>query len=76
MRLLFLFVLAFLVFPGALGIEEHPSPRIVNGDKVPQGKYKFMVSLQKHNNHTHFCGGSVLNDDTILTGKQSTSEPN
>lgn len=51
------------------------SGRVVNGQDVPEGKYPFIVSLQSIKKpcetktaDSHFCGGSVINDNTILTG--------
>lgn len=50
------------------------SGRVIHGQDVPEGKYPFIVSLRyspyspcEYLRH-HFCGGSVINDNTILTG--------
>lgn len=40
-------------------------PRIIGGTEAPAGRWPFMASLQ--NGGRHFCGGSILNDNTILT---------
>lgn len=42
------------------------TPRIINGHDSKPGDWPFMVSLMYHGNQ-HFCGGSILNDNTILT---------
>jgi len=39
--------------------------RVIGGTKVPEGKYPFIVSLQKSGKH--MCGGSILTDTWILT---------
>lgn len=39
---------------------ESPTGRIINGAKVPEGKYTFMASLQfnvQKGKWAHFCGG-------------------
>ena len=41
------------------------STRIVGGIVAPQGAFPFIVSLSR--NGEHFCGGSLLNADTVLT---------
>ena len=45
--------------------------RIINGFDVAEGKWPFMVSIQYYHNlitgTQHFCGGTILNDNTILT---------
>lgn len=58
-----------LVYANALD-----SGRIINGHDVSEGKYPFIVSLQYGDNPCnpikakgHFCAGSVINDNTILT---------
>lgn len=43
--------------------EESPSGRIINGAKVPDGKYNFVASLQAlniQNKWIHYCGGITL----------------
>ncbi|KAH9403588.1 Tpsab1p [Tyrophagus putrescentiae] len=42
---------------------------IINGDKVAEGKYRFTASLQLSvkEDWAFFCGGSILNDEYILT---------
>lgn len=40
---------------------------IINGVKVPEGKYPFMAAFVVKGTHNAFCGGSVLNAITILT---------
>ena len=49
---------------------ELPEPFIVGGEEVdpacPDCKYPFMVSLQT-NNGWHFCGGSLVREDWIIT---------
>lgn len=67
------FLSTFLLISSAHANTED-SGRVINGHDVPEGKYPFIVSLQQLNipgvdflGSSHFCGGSVLNDNTILT---------
>lgn len=43
--------------------------RIYNGETVEAGKWPFMVALLFNTGmgYTQFCGGSIINDDSILT---------
>lgn len=51
--------LAAAILPDESGIQ------IVGGEKARKGDYPFIVSLAK--NGTHYCGGTLLNEKTILT---------
>ncbi|XP_049785283.1 chymotrypsin-1-like [Schistocerca cancellata] len=42
-----------------------PESRIVNGTEVMGGQYPFMISLRV--NGSHNCGGTVLNEEWVLT---------
>ncbi|XP_025986030.1 chymotrypsin-2-like [Solenopsis invicta] len=42
-------------------------PRIVNGEDAREGEIPYQVSLQRINNDFHFCGGSILNDNYVIT---------
>ncbi|XP_049812778.1 mite allergen Der f 3-like isoform X2 [Schistocerca nitens] len=42
-----------------------PESRIVNGTEVMDGQYPFMISLRV--NGSHNCGGTVLNEEWVLT---------
>lgn len=41
------------------------NPRIVGGKNAPEGSWPWMVSL--HYDGNHFCGGSLINNDWVLT---------
>ncbi|KAF2153260.1 trypsin-domain-containing protein [Myriangium duriaei CBS 260.36] len=60
---------AALVVPGVAiaGVVPQvvPSPGIVGGTTASAGDFPFIVSLQQSG--SHFCGGSLLNADTVLT---------
>ncbi|XP_066591617.1 transmembrane protease serine 9-like [Prorops nasuta] len=43
------------------------TPRIVNGQDAKEGQFPYQVSLQYDKEHFHFCGGSVLNENYVLT---------
>jgi trypsin len=44
---------------------EFPDEPIVGGTTAAQGDFPFIISLQK--NGGHYCGGSLLNGNTVLT---------
>ena len=50
---------------------ELPQPMIVGGEEVdpacPNCKYEFMVSLQSSGWGGHFCGGSLVREDWVIT---------
>ncbi|XP_053996070.1 chymotrypsin-2-like [Hylaeus anthracinus] len=54
-------------------------PRIVNGENAKPGEIPYQVSLQNKDSSFHFCGGSVLNKNYVITaahcsvGKQAES---
>ena len=39
--------------------------RIVGGEDAVEGQFPYQISLRNHNSHT--CGGSILNENWILT---------
>ena len=55
-----------IINPGEL-----PQPMIVGGEEVdpacPDCKYPFMVSLHSNNWGSHFCGGSLVREDWVIT---------
>ncbi|XP_017888643.1 chymotrypsin-2-like, partial [Ceratina calcarata] len=42
-------------------------PRIVNGEAAKPGEIPYQVSLQMKSSSFHFCGGSVLNENYVIT---------
>ncbi|XP_077267756.1 chymotrypsin-1-like [Temnothorax americanus] len=57
------FVLIFACL--AVAAYGYPNIHIVGGSEAPPGKFPYQVSLRK--NERHFCGGSIINQYTILT---------
>uniref|UniRef100_A0A1I8MBL3 Peptidase S1 domain-containing protein n=1 Tax=Musca domestica TaxID=7370 RepID=A0A1I8MBL3_MUSDO len=54
----------------AMDAAGNPQDRIVGGENVPDGEYvRYQVSLQylKNNTNRHFCGGSIITPNRILT---------
>ncbi|CAK9825264.1 TRYP7 [Anthophora retusa] len=49
-------------------------PKIVNGENVKPGEIPFQVSLQTRG--SHFCGGSILNANYILTAAHCVENQN
>ncbi|XP_053976001.1 chymotrypsin-2-like [Hylaeus volcanicus] len=49
-------------------------PRIVNGESVKLGEIPYQVSLQTKGSEYHFCGGSVLNENYVLTAAHCVNE--
>ncbi|WGD37640.1 serine protease [Lysinibacter sp. HNR] len=48
------------------------SPRIVGGTNAVQGEFPFATSIQ--DNGRHFCGGSLIDQQTILTAEHCVSD--
>ncbi|XP_043485155.1 chymotrypsin-2-like isoform X2 [Leptopilina heterotoma] len=44
---------------------EDMDPKIVGGSLAKEGQFPYQVSLRKNNKH--FCGGSIINENWILT---------
>jgi len=49
---------------------------IVGGEDAKENHYPFMVSLQQKSNNFHFCGGSLLNETTVITAAHCTVNAN
>ena len=52
--------------------DEVRDPQVVGGTAVPNGKYRFMTSVQDRTGLTgtyrgHFCGGTLIDRDSVLT---------
>jgi trypsin len=52
-------------FPQDYEYPDAPEESIVGGETAPAGAFPFIVSLQKSG--SHFCGGSLLNANTVVT---------
>lgn len=51
--------------------EPQSSIKIVGGNAAEAGEFPFIVSLQRRGNH--FCGGTLLNENTVLTAAHCSS---
>ena len=49
------------------GLLPRYDPRIVNGEDAKAGEIPYQVSLQNRDSSFHFCGGSVLNENYVIT---------
>ncbi|XP_032686017.1 trypsin-1-like [Odontomachus brunneus] len=67
MALTLLSFLSFVALSQARFIETFFDPRIVNGEDAELGEIPYQVSLQTSYSDSHFCGGSVLNDNYVIT---------
>ncbi|EZA56168.1 trypsin-1 [Ooceraea biroi] len=67
MALTILFLFGLLAFSQAGLIERAFDPRIVNGEDAKLGEIPYQVSLQDVGSNFHFCGGSVLNENYVIT---------
>ena len=56
------------------GVNLVPESKIVGGDPVNKGDVPWQVSLQREGffGRSHFCGGSILDADTVLTAAHCT----
>ena len=58
------------------------TPKVVNGDAVPDGKYKFVTAIQKVDIKEqgiptgHWCGASLLSPNFILTAAHCMTDTN
>ncbi|XP_043784377.1 chymotrypsin-2-like [Apis laboriosa] len=43
------------------------NPKIINGEDAKEGEIPYQVSLQKKFSSFHFCGGSILNENYVIT---------
>ncbi len=79
LRWQYLLALAFAMALG-LGVampvfaadEGDNQPKVVGGEPVPNGKYRFMTSIQADTSgrspyQEHFCGGSLIDRNSVLT---------
>ncbi|XP_036141753.1 chymotrypsin-2 [Monomorium pharaonis] len=66
MALKILSLLSLLTFCHA-GVLPFFDSRIVNGEDAKLGEIPYQVSLQNKGSSSHFCGGSILNDNYVIT---------
>ncbi|KAL0111982.1 hypothetical protein PUN28_013307 [Cardiocondyla obscurior] len=66
MALRILCLLSFLAFSHA-GLLPLIDPRIVGGVNAKPGEIPYQVSLQDSYSSFHFCGGSILNENYVIT---------
>lgn len=60
----YLLVSIFALFSNCL--EALPFERIVGGENANVSQFPYQVSLQR-NDGAHFCGGSIISENFILT---------
>ncbi|KAL0111980.1 hypothetical protein PUN28_013305 [Cardiocondyla obscurior] len=65
MRLLVLFLFGISISHSA--VLQKFDPRIINGENVARGEIPYQVSLQQPNSRFHFCGGSIINSNYVVT---------
>lgn len=53
---------------GIIAAKHQLENRIVNGDNANAGHFPHMVSLQEYSDRDHFCGGSIISDQHVITG--------
>jgi len=48
------------------------SQRIVGGEEAEPHEFPWQISLRRKSDNFHFCGGSVLNENTVVTAAHCT----
>uniref|UniRef100_A0A1B0AAJ3 Peptidase S1 domain-containing protein n=1 Tax=Glossina pallidipes TaxID=7398 RepID=A0A1B0AAJ3_GLOPL len=72
----------FLVFVALSAVVAGPlhneltAGRIVNGVETTIEKHPYQISLQDANRGSHFCGGSIISEDIIVTAAHCVSGSN
>ena len=56
-----------VITPGLTCSASTQNSRIVGGNYTKKGSWPWLVSLLDANDHTHFCGGTILSNTRILT---------
>lgn len=79
----------FLLFAASSAVLASPTPqasgmleasdgqssvKIVGGNRAAEGDFPFIVSLQRRGNH--FCGGTLVNADTVVTAAHCSTNAN
>lgn len=55
-------------FPNIIQKPDNSSDnRIVGGEIAQPGQFPYQISMRANNNNSHYCGGSILNHNWILT---------
>ncbi|EFN71150.1 Mite allergen Der f 3 [Camponotus floridanus] len=67
MALTILCLLGLLAFSQAGILKPYFDPRIVNGEDAKLGEIPYQVSLQQKSSSFHFCGGSILTENYVIT---------
>ncbi|XP_051164043.1 chymotrypsin-1-like isoform X2 [Leptopilina boulardi] len=63
--ILFFFIFFFYFSSQIFVTAKDMDPKIVGGSLAKEGQFPYQVSLRRNNKH--FCGGSIVNDNWILT---------
>ncbi|KAL6257052.1 hypothetical protein P5V15_011987 [Pogonomyrmex californicus] len=75
MKLLFLVLLyCFTIASTATTTYGGLQPKIVGGRLARRGEFPFQVSLQDIKTEHHFCGGSIINQNYVLTAAHCLTE--
>ncbi|GAB1865440.1 Mite allergen Der f 3 [Camponotus japonicus] len=72
MALTILCLLGLLAFSQAGILKPYFDPRIVNGEDAKLGEIPYQVSLQDKQSSFHFCGGSILSENYVITAAHCT----
>lgn len=65
------YLAAALAVPG-LAFPQTLNTRVVGGEPAKEGEFPYAVSIRSYG--LHDCGGVLINEDTVLTTSQCTSD--
>merc|ERR1712095_247636 len=64
--------LLFAIVSSAYAASLNQGDKIVGGEEAKPHEFPWQVSLRRKSDNFHFCGGSVLNENTVISAAHCT----